>query len=148
VKQSEDDLWKAVNIGSLSTSGFEVDMSYRFKSSYSLSNDNSISVGYTNIKDDNYVSDINFSKYSLNSLKHHFISKFNLNYIKNINHSIIYKYAERSDHSNYSVLDSKIMYKKGLFIYLNNILDQVYSETNLVPMPGRSFLVGFSFGID
>ena len=68
-------------------------MSYRFKSSYSLSNDNSISIGYTNIKDDNYVSDINFSKYSLNSLKHHFISKFNLNYIKNINHSIIYKYA-------------------------------------------------------
>ena len=148
VKQSEDDLWKAVNIGSLSTSGFELDMSYRFKSSYSLSNDNSISIGYTNIKDDNYVSDINFSKYSLNSLKHHFISKFNLIYIKNINHSIIYKYAERSDKSNYSVLDSKIMYKKGLFIYLNNILDQIYSETNLVPMPGRSFLVGFSFGID
>ncbi|MBT7683907.1 MAG: TonB-dependent receptor, partial [Cryomorphaceae bacterium] len=36
VKQSEDELWKAVNIGSLSTSGFELDMSYRFKSSYSL----------------------------------------------------------------------------------------------------------------
>lgn len=148
VKQSEDDLWKAVNIGSLSTSGFELDMSYRFKSSYSLSNDNSISIGYTNIKDDNYVSDINFSKYSLNSLKHHFISKFNLNYIKNINHSIIYKYAERSDQSNYSVLDSKIRYKKGVFIYVNNILDEIYSETNLVPMPGRSFLIGYSVGID
>ena len=148
VKQNEDDLWKAINIGSLSTSGFEVDMSYRFKSSYSLSNDNSISIGYTNIKDDNYVSDINFSKYSLNSLKHHFISKFNLNYIKNINHSIIYKYAERSDQSNYSVLDSKIRYKKGVFIYVNNILDEIYSETNLVPMPGRSFLIGYSIGID
>ena len=148
VKQNEDDLWKAVNIGSLSTSGFELDMSYRFKSSYSLSNDNSISIGYTNIKDDNYVSDINFSKYSLNSLKHHFISKFNLNYIKNINHSIIYKYAERSDQSNYSVLDSKIRYKKGVFIYVNNILDEIYSETNLVPMPGRSFLIGCSIGID
>ncbi|MDB3901834.1 TonB-dependent receptor [Flavobacteriaceae bacterium] len=148
VKQNEDDLWKAVNIGSLSTSGFEVDVSYRFKSSYSLSNDNSISIGYTNIKDDNFVSDINFSKYSLNSLKHHFISKFNLNYIKNINHSIIYKYAERSDQSNYSVLDSKIRYKKGVFIYVNNILDEIYSETNLVPMPGRSFLIGYSIGID
>ena len=148
VKQNEDDLWKAVNIGSLSTSGFELDISYRFKSSYSLSNDNSISIGYTNIKDDNYVSDINFSKYSLNSLKHHFISKFNLNYIKNINHSIIYKYAERSDQSNYSVLDSKIRYKKGVFIYVNNILDEIYSETNLVPMPGRSFLIGYSVGID
>ena len=50
--------------------------------------------------------------------------------------------------SNYSVLDSKIRYKKGVFIYVNNILDEIYSETNLVPMPGRSFLIGYSIGID
>ena len=148
VKSSENDLWKAENIGSLTTKGYEFDISYSFKSSYDLSNVNSISIGYTNISDDNYVTDINFSKYSLNSLKHHLISKLNLKYIKNINHSIVYKYAERSDKSNYSVLDSKIMYKKGLYVYINNILDEIYSETNLVPMPGRSFLVGFNVGID
>ena len=148
VKSSEDDLWKAENIGSLTTKGYEFDISYSFKSSYDLSNINSISIGYTNIRDDNYVTDINFSKYSLNSLKHHLISKLNLKYIKNINHSIVYKYSERSNKSNYSVLDSKIMYKKGLYIYINNILDEIYSETNLVPMPGRSFLVGFNVGID
>ena len=148
VKSSENDLWKAENIGSLTTKGYEFDISYSFKSSYDLSNVNSISIGYTNISDDNYVTDINFSKYSLNSLKHHLISKLNLKYIKNINHSIVYKYSERSDKSNYSVLDSKIMYKKGLYIYINNILDEIYSETNLVPMPGRSFLVGFNVGID
>ncbi|MDA8641263.1 TonB-dependent receptor [Flavobacteriaceae bacterium] len=148
VKSSENDLWKAENIGSLTTKGYEFDVSYSFKSSYDLSNVNSISIGYTNIRDNNYVTDINFSKYSLNSLKHHLISKLNLKYIKNINHSIVYKYSERSDKSNYSVLDSKIMYKKGLYIYINNILDEIYSETNLVPMPGRSFLVGFNVGID
>ena len=148
VKSSENDLWKAENIGSLTTKGYEFDISYSFKSSYDLSNVNSISIGYTNIRDNNYVTDINFSKYSLNSLKHHLISKLNLKYIKNINHSIVYKYSERSDKSNYSVLDSKIMYKKGLYIYINNILDEIYSETNLVPMPGRSFLVGFNIGID
>ena len=148
VKSSENDLWKAENIGSLTTKGYEFDISYSFKSSYDLSNVNSISIGYTNIRDNNYVTDINFSKYSLNSLKHHLISKLNLKYIKNINHSIVYKYSERSNKSNYSVLDSKIMYKKGLYIYINNILDEIYSETNLVPMPGRSFLVGFNVGID
>ena len=148
VKSSENDLWKAENIGSLTTKGYEFDISYSFKNSYDLSNVNSISIGYTNIRDNNYVTDINFSKYSLNSLKHHLISKLNLKYIKNINHSIVYKYSERSDKSNYSVLDSKIMYKKGLYIYINNILDEIYSETNLVPMPGRSFLVGFNVGID
>ena len=147
-KENEEDLWKAVNIGSLSSNGYEFDFSYSFKSSNTLSNANSISIGYTKIKDNNYVSNINFSRYSLNSLKHHLASNLNLNYIKNINHSIVFKYAERSDKSNYSVLDSKIMFKKSIFIYINNILNEQYSETNLVPMPGRNFLIGFSTGID
>ena len=142
VKENENDLWNAVNIGSLKTTGFELDFRYNFQ------NQNYLNLGYTNIKDNNYITNINYSKYSLNSLKHHFTSKLNLNYIRNVNHSFVYKYAERSDKSNYNVLDSKIMYKKGLFIYVNNILDEIYSETNLVPMPGTSFLVGISVGID
>ena len=142
VKENENDLWNAVNIGSLKTTGFELDFRYNFQ------NQNYLNLGYTNINDNNYVSNINFSKYSLNSLKHHFTSKLNLNDIRNVNHSFVYKYAERSDKSNYNILDSKIMYKKGLFIYVNNILDEVYSETNLVPMPRTSFLVGISVGID
>ena len=142
VKENENDLWNAVNIGSLKTTGFELDFRYNFQ------NQNYLNLGYTNINDNNYVSNINFSKYSLNSLKHHFTSKLNLNYIRNVNHSFVYKYAERSDKSSYNILDSKIMYKKGLFIYVNNIFDEVYSETNLVPMPGTSFLVGISVGID
>ena len=147
-KENEEDLWKAVNIGSLNSNGYEFDFSYSFKSSNTLSSANSISIGYTKIKDNNYVSNINFSRYSLNSLKHHLASNLNLNYIRNINHSIVFKYAERSDKSNYRVLDSKIMFKKSIFIYINNILNEQYSETNLVPMPGRNFLIGFSTGID
>ena len=147
-KENEEDLWKAVNIGSLNSNGYEFDFSYSFKSFNSLYSANSISIGYTKIKDNNYVTNINFSRYSLNSLKHHLASNLNLNYIKNINHSIVFKYAERSDKSNYSVLDSKIMFKKSIFIYINNILNEQYSETNLVPMPGRNFLIGFSTGID
>ena len=142
VKENENDLWSAVNIGSLKTTGFELDFRYNFK------NQNYFNLGYTNIKDNNYVTNINFSKYSLNSFKHQLVSKLNLSYLKNISHSIVFKYLERSDNSNYSVLDSKIIYKKGLFIYVNNILDVAYSETNLVPMPGRNFLVGISIGID
>ena len=142
VKENENDLWNAVNIGSLKTTGFELDFRYNFK------NQNYFNLGYTNIKDNNYVTNINFSKYSLNSFKHQLVSKLNLSYLKNISHSIVYKYLERSDNSNYSILDSKIIYKKGLFIYVNNILDAAYSETNLVPMPGRNFLVGISIGID
>ena len=34
VKKNEDDLWRAENIGSLTTKGYELDISYSFKSSY------------------------------------------------------------------------------------------------------------------
>ena len=142
VKENENDLWSAVNIGSLKTSGFELDFKYNFQ------NQNYLNLSYTNIKDNNYVTNIDFSKYSLNSFTHQLVSKLNLRYLKNISHSIVYKYLERSDNSNYSVLDSKITYKKGLFLFISNILDEKYSETNLVPMPGRNFLVGISLGID
>ena len=144
VKKNENDLWKAVNIGSLNTTGFELDMIYSF-----LSNDlsiNTFSLGYSSLKDDNYVSNINYSKYSLNSLKSHFISKLNYNY-KKTSFSTVFKYAQRSDGSNYSVLDSKVFYK-SFFINVNNILDVVYSETNLVPMPGRNVLLGLLYRIN
>lgn len=142
VKENEDDLWNARNIGSLKTSGFEFDFKYFFK------NKNFMSIGYTNLSDDKYISNINFSRYSINSLNHHLITKLNLNYIKNLTHSLTYKFAERSDGYSYSVLDSKIMYKKRFFLYINNIFDEDYYETNLVPMPGRNILIGFITSID
>ena len=143
VKKNEKDLWKATNIGSLNTTGFELDFLYKFESKQGSLN--SFSLGYSNLKDDNYSSNINYSKYSLNSIKNHFVSKLNLNY-KKASLSTVFKYAERSDGVNYSVLDSKMSYK-SFFVSLNNILDVEYSETNLVPMPGRNVLLGFVFGI-
>ena len=68
-------------------------------------------------------------------------------YFKKIIHSTIFKYVKRSDGSNYSVLDSKISFR-SFFVNVNNILDVVYSETNLVPMPGKNVLLGFSYRIN
>ncbi|MBT7320179.1 MAG: TonB-dependent receptor [Flavobacteriaceae bacterium] len=144
VKENENDLWKAVNIRSLNTKGFELDLSYDFSKSSSSS---SFGLGYSNLNDDSYVSNINYSKYSLNSIKNHFISNLNLTYFKKITHSTIFKYVKRSDGSNYSVLDSKISFR-SFFVNVNNILDAVYSETNLVPMPGKNVLLGFSYRIN
>ena len=144
VKENENDVWKAVNIRSLNTKGFELDLSYDFSKSSSSS---SFGLGYSNLNDDSYVSNINYSKYSLNSIKNHFISNLNLTYFKKITHSTIFKYVKRSDGSNYSVLDSKISFR-SFFVNVNNILDVVYSETNLVPMPGKNVLLGFSYRIN
>jgi iron complex outermembrane receptor protein len=144
VKKNENDLWKASNIGSLNTRGYELDLSYSFLGKDFSSN--TFSLGYSNLKDDNYVSNVNYSQYSLNSIKSHFISKLNINY-KKIHLSTVFKYVKRADNSNYSVLDTKVSYK-SFFVNVNNILDEVYSETNLVPMPARNLLLGYVFKVD
>jgi iron complex outermembrane receptor protein len=142
VKQNENDLWQATNIGLLKTSGIESDILIK------LSRNINFKFGYAYINDDNYVSNIKFSRYSLNSLKHNFISKLSLKYSKKLYHNIIFRYSERLDLTNYRIVDTNISYKPfsknaELYLNLNNIFDQYYWETNLVPMPGKNFIIGY-----
>ena len=47
----------------------------------------------------------------------------------------------------YSVMDIKVSYtlkKYNLYITANNLFDTIYSETNLVEMPGRNILLGLN----
>ena len=142
VKQNEDDLWQATNIGLLKTNGIESDILIK------LSRNINFKFGYAYINDDNYVSNIKFSRYSLNSLKHNFISRVSLKYSKKLNHNIVFRYSERSDLTNYRIVDTNISYKPfsnnaEFYLNLNNIFDQYYWETNLVPMPGKNFIIGY-----
>ena len=142
VKQNENDLWQATNIGLLKTSGIESDILIK------LSRNINFKFGYAYINDDNYASNIKFSRYSLNSLKHNFISKLSLKYSKKLYHNIIFRYSERLDLTNYRIVDTNISYKPfsknaELYLNLNNIFDQYYWETNLVPMPGKNFIIGY-----
>ena len=137
VKESESDKWKATNIRNLDTKGFDFDFNYI----------NLIRIGYTYLFDDSYVNEINFSRYAINSFRHQLTTRLLLNYSGRLSQNLIFKYGERSDKLNHSVVDTNINYRLGnksyLFISINNILDTSYSETNLVPMPGRNFLFGF-----
>ena len=142
VKQNENDLWQATNIGLLKTNGLESDIFIK------LNGNINFKFGYAYINDDNYVSNIKFSRYSLNSLKHNFISKVSLKYSKKLYHNIIFRYSERLDLTNYRIVDTNISYKPfsknaELYLNLNNIFDQYYWETNLVPMPGKNFTIGY-----
>ena len=142
MKQNEDDLWQATNIGLLKTNGIESDILIK------LSRNINFKFGYAYINDDNYVSNIKFSRYSLNSLKHNFISRVSLKYSKKLIHNIIFRYSERSDLNNYRIVDTNISYKpfsnnEEFYLNLNNIFDQYYWETNLVPMPGKNFIIGY-----
>ena len=59
-----------------------------------------------------------------------------------------YRYLDRVSLTDYQLLDMKLNFKSSNFnayINANNVLDTKYRETNLVPMPGRWFGIGFQF---
>ena len=145
VKAIESDPWQATNIRELNTSGLEASM--RIKLYGKNKKTHYINFGYSYLKDDLEPSEIQFSKYAINSLKHHITSSINLAISKNLSGSLIYKYSERTTGKNYTVVDIKntlIIKNLNFSLIINNIFDTEYSETNLVPMPGRAYL--FSWG--
>ena len=85
------------------------------------------------------------SRYSINSLKHHFTASYLTNLSKRAQVFLGFKYAQRATFSPYTVVDASFNWEYRALkfnVALNNLLDTVYSETNLVPMPGRNILLG------
>lgn len=145
VKNVEASPWEAFNIREINTKGYELGLTYNFYLVAFLNH--SIKIGYSNIEDDLKQTDFNFSRYSLNSLKNHITTSYSFEIKKNLESSIVYKYAERNSGEDYSVMDFKISYtlnKYNIYITGNNLFDTVYSETNLVEMPGRNVLAGLN----
>ncbi|WP_299777526.1 TonB-dependent siderophore receptor [uncultured Formosa sp.] len=144
-KANEDDLWEASNIRELNTKGIDAYLNYNFEMGVFSQ---SVNTSYTYINDE--VQDINsdFSKYSINSLKHHFVARYKSQFIKNMSQSIIYKYAERTSGDSYSVVDASINYtikSLELSVIANNILNEEYTEANLVPMPKGNLVFGLKY---
>lgn len=146
VKEIEDEKWEATNIRNLNTNGFDFDFSLLF------ARKNRFSIGYSYLFDKSFVEEISFSRYSINSLRHQLNTRLILEYSKKISQNFIYKFGQRSNNDTHRVFDSNIKYdlSKGnyFFVNVNNLFDESYYETNLVPMPGRNFLFGFMFKLD
>tara|TARA_R110002049_G_scaffold90686_2_gene227112 strand:- start:35509 stop:37329 length:1821 start_codon:yes stop_codon:yes gene_type:complete len=145
VKENEADLWQATNIRDLNTKGLEFNGSYNFE--INTFNQN-FTLGYTYIDDQAKNLNVNYSRYTINSLKHQFTSRFNTQLFKNIRQNIVYKHAERTNGESYNVWDASIILTLKPFeinITVNNIFNTEYTETNLVPMPKGNMLFGMRY---
>ena len=149
VKNNEAEPWQASNIREINTSGFELNLGYKFYlGSFRMQ---TINIGYSNIDDELLETDFAFSRYALNSLKNQITATYMFEVNENISSTLAYKNAERSDEEKYTVIDFRTSYKLDKFtlsVILNNILDTEYSETNLVPMPGFNSLVELKYSIN
>ena len=148
VKENETDLWQATNIRDLNTQGVEFNSSYNFKIK---GFNQSLTFGYIFIEDNVKDLDVDFSRYSINSLKHQFTSRFSTQLFKNISQNIVYKYAERTSGDSYNVWDASLEIALKQFEFTataNNIFNTKYTETNLVPMPPSNVLFGVRYNFN
>ncbi|MDU8884813.1 TonB-dependent receptor [Yeosuana sp. MJ-SS3] len=145
VKENEDDLWQATNIQDINSFGFETSLSYNFKMS---DHNQTLNFGYSYL--DENLKDINksFSRYSINSLKHHFTTTYHSRFFRHISQDITYKYAKRTTGESYGIVDVKATLSIESFKFSvigNNIFNTEYTETNLVPMPKRNILLDLKY---
>ncbi|MCL7762289.1 TonB-dependent receptor [Polaribacter sp. Z014] len=138
--------YEATNIAKVNTKGFEFNTDYRFK----LNEFNqSLSFGYNFLDDDILDQNKDLSRYSLNTLKHQFITRFASKLFKNVRQNIIYKYAERTIGTSYNVWDASVIVDVNKFSFTvtaNNIFDADYIESGYVPMPPSNVLFGLRYG--
>lgn len=144
-QNTNESVFTATNITKVNTKGFEVDANYNFK----ISNFNqTLAIGYTFLEDDIVDQNKDLSRYSLNTLKHHFTTRFTSKFFKNITKNIIYKHAERAIGTSYNVWDASVIIdvkKLSFTITANNIFDAEYIESGFVPMPPSSILFGLRY---
>ncbi|NNK73585.1 MAG: TonB-dependent receptor, partial [Flavobacteriaceae bacterium] len=148
VKENEEDLWEATNIQDLNTMGVET---HFYLIARLAGIDQNIDLGYSyldeNLKDLEY----NFSRYSINSLRHQFTATYRAEWVKNLSQTLVYKYGERTTGNSFNVVDYRAAYsfKNFEFSFIaNNIFNAEYSETNLVPMPKGHVLFGLNYTLN
>jgi iron complex outermembrane receptor protein len=141
-KENEDDKWQSNNLKRLNSNGIEAQLSSPFKlGQYTQS----LSLGYTYLNEDLGTVKSNFSKYVINSLNQHLTANIKTQFSKNFSQSVVYKFADRANGENYSVVDVQLKLMINtleLTLNGNNIFNASYIETGIVPMPKGNVLVG------
>ena len=147
-KDNEEDKWQTRNFSKVITQGFETNIQHNFNVG---GLNQSFKIGYSFIDDDIKDENVQYTRYSLNSIKHQFTSGLNAKISKTFNQNISYRYVERTDGTSYNVVDAKLLatLNTGLQLSLaaNNIFNAIYTETNLVPMPKGNMMLGLKYSV-
>ena len=145
VKFDEAALWEAQNFAALATSGVEINMTQKF-TLFGL--DQTLSMGYTYIDDAIKDTQVPFSRYAINSLKHQLTANSQVRLASQWPMSLSYRYMERTNGISYQVLDAALRYETPKITWSlvgNNIINAQFSETNLVPAPGPNVLFSMTY---
>ncbi len=145
-KQTEQDPWQTQNFINANTSGIDISVTINPATVFDTNLFEKLTIGYTYLQASTETN-ATFSKYALQYLHNQIVTSLQLRYRKNIFHSINYRYADRLASPNFSIVDSRVglMSSSGsFFVDVTNIFNVPYTETSLIPLPGRWVKVGVS----
>ena len=138
-------IFTATNIRDVNTQGVEFDASYNFK----IKDFNqTLAFGYSYLDDNIMDQNPDLSRYSLNTLRHQYITRLSTQLFKNVRQNIVYKYAERTTGQTYNVWDASLaiqLKQMELTVTASNIFDADYIEAGFVPMPPSNILFGLRY---
>ena len=146
-KDNEEDKWETRNFSKVVTKGFEASINYKFDLGKFSQN---IKLSYNYLDDKIKDTDVEYTRYSLNSLKHQLSTGISIKFLSFLDHSIDYRFVERTNGESYNILDLKMranFNKLELSATANNIFNTEYTETNLVPMPKGNVMFGATYTI-
>jgi iron complex outermembrane receptor protein len=149
-RDAEDLPWQPLNVGFLSMRGAELHLDWYLPA---LLGERSplqrFHLGYTHIQANLGEGEAAppLSRYVLENLRHQFIASLEYRIWKKLYHTVAYRYTDRVSLDDYQLVDSRLQWRNqalGYFVEVNNLFDAEYTETNLVPMPGRWIRVGIN----
>lgn len=142
LKETPQSPWKAENVGEINLKGFETEFRHQL---FPFLN---YRLGYTYL--DNQYKNEELSRYALQNLRHQVVAQLDVKFLKFFSNQLIYKYSERVNLGSYNIVDEQINFRYkdlNFYVLINNLTNTKYTETNLVPMPGRWFHLGFTYQI-
>lgn len=142
--------WQIRNFNEVKMSGVDLNTTIDVAQTLGIDHNIKANINYTYINAeviDN--AEIAVSRYALDNLSQQLLLGLQFDILKDkVNLNTNMRYLERESLENYSLLDMRLNFTDSnfaAFISVNNVMDQEYRETNLVPMPGRWFGVGVRF---
>ena len=142
VQLNEGEPFKAINLRAVNTLGIEWEAKGLF---YWHQNPQRWSLGYTYLNDDLVPLANSVSRYSLTSMRHHLTLHYRAQWTASFSTSFQYVHIARPTMDPYNVLDIAVQLTQGSFQFhftANNIFNEIYTETNLVPMPQTNGMLG------
>lgn len=146
-KAAADDPWRPDNFGSVTYSGWEFE--YQWWSTLSWLT--YMYASYNYIQGINHASESQFSRYALDHLRNQVQFQVQLRLTSKWNATLAYRYLDRENLEDYQLVDLRTGFTwphLEWYLQMDNLFNTIYTETNLVPMPGRWITTGVKVSLD